>query len=255
VPRHRLGTAKLAVLTSIALTTLVQPFLFVALLTQAFYSLASLYTERQDRSILFWKSLPPDDAKTVLSKLCMAAVAIPLVALVIGIGAELLIAGIASVHLRALPQLTSALWSFSVWAQSLGVILYVWFVVMLWSLPFVGFNLLVSAATPRSPVMVSTLLIVGAWFVDARILGLHILHTVTTTWMRLLVDAFGQHGEGATSLIINRGSLEVPQSLADVARPLAFFGSPVLWTGLMLTAGLVAAAIWVRRYRAAAATG
>lgn len=250
-----MGADKLSVLTSIALTSLLQPFLFAALLTQAFYSLASLYTERQDRSILFWKSLPPDDARTVLSKLCTAAFVIPLAALAIGLVTEIVIVIAASIHLRAVPEVTQALWSFSAWGQSLGVTFYLWLIVMIWSLPFIGFNLLVSAATPRSPVMVSTLLLVGTWYVDAKLLGLHLLHAATTSWMRLLVDGFGQHGEGATSLIINHGTVEVPRSLAEIARPLAFFGSPVLWVGLAFTGGLVAAAIWVRRYRAAAATG
>lgn len=249
------GVAKLQVLTSIALTTLLQPFLFAALLTQAFYSLAALYTERQDRSILFWKSLPPDDARTVLSKLCTAAVVIPLAALAVGLVAELVIFIAATIHLRSLPEITSVMWSFPAWGQALGVTFYLWLIVMIWSLPFIAFNLLVSAATPRSPVMVSTLLLVGTWYVDAKLLGLHLLHGVVTSWMRLLVDGFGQHGEGATSLIINQGTVEVPRSLADIARPLAFFGSPVLWAGLVVTGGLVAGAVWVRRYRAAAATG
>ena len=37
-----------------------------------FYCLNSLYDERRDRSILFWKSLPISDRDTVLSKLISA---------------------------------------------------------------------------------------------------------------------------------------------------------------------------------------
>ena len=47
-----------------------------------FYALDSLYADRRDRSVLFWKSLPLSDAETVLSKFTVAAVVIPLVAFV-----------------------------------------------------------------------------------------------------------------------------------------------------------------------------
>ena len=44
-----------------------------------FYALASLYNERQDDSVLFWRSLPISDTMTVASKLLTAVVVIPLV--------------------------------------------------------------------------------------------------------------------------------------------------------------------------------
>ena len=49
----------------------------LAILT-VFYCLDSLYAERKDKSILFWRSLPVTDAETVLSKLLTAVFVIPL---------------------------------------------------------------------------------------------------------------------------------------------------------------------------------
>jgi ABC-2 type transport system permease protein len=43
------------------------------------YLLDCLYTDRKDRSILFWKSLPISDASTVMIKLLIGMVVIPLV--------------------------------------------------------------------------------------------------------------------------------------------------------------------------------
>ena len=43
-----------------------------------FYTLDSLYSERKDKSILFWRSLPVTDSETVISKLVMAVFVIPL---------------------------------------------------------------------------------------------------------------------------------------------------------------------------------
>src|SRR3546814_5134322 len=39
-----------------------------------FYCLGSLFDERRDRSVLFWKSLPVSDRDTVLSKLASAEI-------------------------------------------------------------------------------------------------------------------------------------------------------------------------------------
>ncbi|GAE49902.1 membrane protein [Xanthomonas arboricola pv. pruni str. MAFF 311562] len=50
-----------------------------------FYSLGSLYDDRRDRSVLFWKSLPVSDVQTVLSKAAWALLLAPLIAIVIGV--------------------------------------------------------------------------------------------------------------------------------------------------------------------------
>ena len=44
------------------------PLFLVMGIIAFFYALDSLYADRRDRSVLFWKSLPLSDAETVLSK-------------------------------------------------------------------------------------------------------------------------------------------------------------------------------------------
>ena len=51
---------------------------FVLSVVSVFYALSCLYTERQDESVLFWRSLPISDAMTVASKLIIALLVIPL---------------------------------------------------------------------------------------------------------------------------------------------------------------------------------
>ncbi|MEX2326876.1 MAG: hypothetical protein WD558_04030, partial [Pseudomonadales bacterium] len=54
--------------------------LFLSLwLVIAFYLLGSLYDDRKDRSILFWKSMPVSDAMTVASKLLAGLIVAPLI--------------------------------------------------------------------------------------------------------------------------------------------------------------------------------
>src|SRR5690606_24960537 len=47
-----------------------------------FYCINTLYEERKDRSILFWKSLPATDTMTVLSKLATAVLVAPFLAII-----------------------------------------------------------------------------------------------------------------------------------------------------------------------------
>ncbi len=67
-----------------ATTTISFSFLGISQLISAFacivvffYLIDCLFTERRDRSILFWKSLPLSDTQVVLSKLAVALIVVP----------------------------------------------------------------------------------------------------------------------------------------------------------------------------------
>ena len=62
------------------------PLLFVGF----FYLVDSLYGDRKDRSVLFWKSLPVTVMDTVLSKLMTVAVVMPLIGMAIGLATQIL---------------------------------------------------------------------------------------------------------------------------------------------------------------------
>src|SRR5438094_9166556 len=53
--------------------------IFTAFIIGVFYCLDALHGERRERSILFWKSLPVSDLRTVLSKVTRSLVVLPLV--------------------------------------------------------------------------------------------------------------------------------------------------------------------------------
>ena len=56
--------------------------MLVMFVVAIFYALSCLFNERQDESVLFWRSLPISDGMTVASKLIIALVAVPLVIVV-----------------------------------------------------------------------------------------------------------------------------------------------------------------------------
>lgn len=53
--------------------------MMVMFIVSIFYALSCLFNERQDESVLFWRSLPISDSLTVASKLTIALVVVPLV--------------------------------------------------------------------------------------------------------------------------------------------------------------------------------
>jgi len=55
----------------------------------AFYCVDALHSERRDRSILFWKSLPVSDLTTVLSKAGIPLVVLPLIAFAVSLATQL----------------------------------------------------------------------------------------------------------------------------------------------------------------------
>src|SRR5256712_899213 len=59
-----------------------------ALIVGIFYSFDALYGERRDRSILFWKSLPGSDLTTVLSKITIPLVILPLLSFAITVATQ-----------------------------------------------------------------------------------------------------------------------------------------------------------------------
>ncbi len=55
---------------------------FTLVIVACFYALNCLFSERQDQSVLFWRSLPVSDTQTIISKLVVALIVIPLLILV-----------------------------------------------------------------------------------------------------------------------------------------------------------------------------
>lgn len=124
-----------------------------------FYALGSLYDDRRDRSVLFWKSLPLSDAQMVLSKLAWALLLAPLLALAVGVltgVAFWLIAAMTST-VNGIPGGSGVL-THSHPLRIIGNVLLAFPVQIMWSLPTVGWLMLCSAWAKRFPFLWSVLL-------------------------------------------------------------------------------------------------
>lgn len=115
--------------------------MLVMFIVSIFYTLSSLYNERQDQSVLFWRSLPISDSLTIASKLIIALLLIPLVIVV-----SQAIVSVIFLDTQAMQYLSSY------FAQSLGGLIKV----MLWSmLPTIAWCLLCSEIAKKNPFLLA----------------------------------------------------------------------------------------------------
>src|SRR5882762_1584727 len=123
-----------------------------ALIVGIFYSLDALYGERRDRSILFWKSLPVSDLITVLSKLAIPLLILPLLSFAISLATQFIMLVLSSVILAGSGVDIAALWTgVSFFRVSIVLLYHLLTVHGLYYAPIYGWLLMVSAWAPRAP--------------------------------------------------------------------------------------------------------
>jgi len=213
---------------------------FASLLTGLFYSLDALHSERRDRSILFWKSMPVSDRVTVLSKAFIPLILLPVVTLAACLftqGAMLLLSagvllatGSPLAPLRQLPL--TGLWG----EVAAGVA-----VLAIWQAPIHGWLLLVSGWARRGVLLWAGLLPMAACFFE--VMAFHTQHLFGLLVNRL---TFGLMGESLLG-----GHLQMSGFFDRVAQlsPGHLASDPSLWLGLIPTVLLLAGAVAARRYR------
>lgn len=122
-----------------------------------FYALGSLYDDRRDRSILFWKSMPITDARMVLSKAAWALVLAPLgaVAIGLGLGVALWLVTLLGAAASGVPGASAVITEAHPF-KVLATILATLPVQFIWSLPTIGWLMLCSAWSRRLPFLWAT---------------------------------------------------------------------------------------------------
>jgi len=224
-----------------------------------FYALGSLYDERKDRSLLFWKSLPVSDTQAVLSKLAWALLLAPVLAAAIGLAVGLVmwtLAWLAAV-LNGF-QGAGAIFTQAHPFRLLGELALSVPVYALWALPTVGWLMLCSAWARNVPfvwaVVIPLLACVFVSFLDVMP-GIEIPHraiwytvalrgllsVVPGTWF--LHSSFSDEAREAAL----QGSQALNQ--LDSASSLQVLATADLWIGAAIGAAMIYAAIRLRRWR------
>jgi ABC-2 type transport system permease protein len=218
------------------------------------YLLDCLYSERRDRSILFWKSLPVSDTKTVLVKLLVGFVIVPLGTFVLAALTSALATAI--LLLRNPVDLHGGvqLWDTLAWLRLEGLMLYGLIAALLWYAPYATYLMLASAWARRWP---------SAWAIIPPILlaifeymtfGTHYFSRFAqrsaSELMGLLFSP--NNGDAANFGEVvgsQHGPSGVSRMLSHSVDPSGLLASPQLWLGLAAAALMLALAIRLRRYR------
>ena len=209
-----------------------------AFVAAVFYCLGALQNERRDRSILFWKSLPVSDRTAVLAKAFIPFVVVPLVVLAVLAVTQLIMIGTASALTMARGGDVQALWTAVPMLRLSVVMVYGLTILTLWHAPLWGWLLAVSAWSKRTAFL---------WAFGPPI-ALSVFERIahgTSYLSKLFGDRMiGGWGEGFT---VHRGQMALTDiSDIDVGK---FVSNPEMWGGLVVGAGLIAAAVWLRRRR------
>jgi len=214
-----------------------------AFIVGIFYCLDALYSERRDRSILFWKSLPVSDLTTVIAKASIPLVVLPLLAFTITVTLQLIMRLVSTAVLLVSGAGAGTLWTKLPLFQMDLVLLYGLTVLALWHAPIYGWMLLVSGWARRATFLWAVLPPLAIAIFER--IAFH-----TSYFGLLLRDRLFGFAEGAFDLKDKSGVPVDPHfmPLAQLA-PGRFLSSPGLWMGLAFAAACIAAAVRLRRYR------
>jgi len=206
----------------------------VTFVVAIFYCLDAFYGERRDRSILFWKSLPVSDTTATLGKASIPMVIIPLLTFAIAAATQWIVLAIEAV---SIPAHGGSLGHVPLLQMQAALLYHLIAVHGLWYAPIFAWFLLVSAFAPRAPIL---------WAVLPPVV-LEILEGIafhTSYFKHYLSYRFS--GAPAGDLGRSMDMASNPFSGISVGH---FLASPGLWTGLLLAAIFLAAAVQLRRYR------
>ncbi|HZI67829.1 MAG TPA: ABC transporter permease [Thermoanaerobaculia bacterium] len=218
------------------------PIMFATFLVGLFYCLDALYGERRDRSILFWKSLPVSDRTTVLSKVTVPLVVLPLFAFALALVTQRFMMLQATAVLVANGMSAAPLWKEFRFFQESLVMLYGLVVHALWYAPIYGWLLLVSAWAKRAPLLWA---LVPPMLISAFERGAF----GTRSFMRMLQYRVTGAMQEAFLFTPRRDSHPPLIDQLSQLDPARFLTRPGLWVGLAFAVVCLVAAVRLRRNR------
>ncbi|HET7712542.1 MAG TPA: ABC transporter permease [Thermoanaerobaculia bacterium] len=213
--------------------------IFTAFFIAVFYCLDALHSERRDRSILFWKSLPVSDRTIVLAKAAIPLVVLPSLVVLLALPAQFVLLMVTSVRLVGNESALALLWTHVKPVQTAVAVIYGVAALTLWHAPVYGWLLLISGWARRAAILWAVLPALVLAAVERMLFG-------TASLMRFIGwRLFG--GIKQAFIFPPKGSAVVMDPL-DHLTPGRFLGSAGLWLGLLFAAVCIAAAIRMRRH-------
>lgn len=210
-------------------------FFSVLFLVSVSYALNTLYQDRKDRSILFWRTMPVSELQTVLSKFSVLLIFAPLITFVVSVITQVITVLLALILVSVLN------------AESLNImgqinLIQLWFnqlitliVSSFWVAPLFAVILCASAFAKRSPLQTFMIPLIVIGFVEFWISGCY--YVFNAVWERV-PPMFSGH--------VDPHQLTTNNSLLNLGDMIT---SWEMWLGLLATAGLIAIAVKFRAIR------
>jgi ABC-2 type transport system permease protein len=213
--------------------------MLTGIIVSLFYCLDALHSERRDRSILFWKSLPVSDVTTVLAKASIPLIVVPLLTFAITIAMQWTMLLVSSAVLLLSGQSVATLWRSLPLASMWLLLLYHLITAhAIWPFPIYCWLLLVSGWARRATFLWAALPLVAIAGVEGIVFRTG--YFATLIGRRFIGDAPAMH------MTPDSMGLDPLTTHVTVGR---FLTSPGLWIGLALAAIFLAAAVRLRRYQ------
>jgi ABC-2 type transport system permease protein len=221
-----------------------------------FYLLGSLYDDRKDRSILFWKSLPASDTLTLGSKLLSAMVVAPLIFWVIYVLTFVVIMLILSVVVLSLGENPWTLFAgigspFKAWSMLLASYL----AQSIWALPLYGWLMLVSSFAPRIPLLFAVLppvviAVLQIWieFLQTFTLKKNLFGVIGEWFANSpMISSVNEHGDNKLELSLGFPLTDTFSHEATIGNMLDRLFSTHMLIGLAVATVFLGIALWLRR--------
>jgi ABC-2 type transport system permease protein len=225
-------------------TILEEPYSFAtalimgaATIVALFYCLEALHGERRDRSILFWKSLPVSDLTTVLSKASIPFVILPGLAFVVTVATNLIMLLLSTAVLKGSGLSAAALWA-QLWLFQMQLLYHLVTVHVLWYAPIYAWLLLVSGWARRAAFLWAGLPPLAIFIIEK--LAFNTSHFAALLRYRFTGPEEFDFTEPGSSFALH------PMMHLNLGK---FLSTPGLWTGLLVAAIFLAAAVRLRRYQ------
>lgn len=205
----------------------------IMILLSLIYATGSLYNDRRDRSILFFKSLPVSETRVVLTRLAVAVLIMPLLASLCAFVGTLLHFIAASIYNAVYTDFS---WTHA-WQQVNPLMTYLQSVIAglmagLWSLPLIAWLMLSSAAAKKMPIAYALLPWIVLAFMEKLIFD--------RSRIAEMIKAYA-HGFNIGDFFGN-----IPTTAQPSLNLAEFITRPSLLAGLILASGFIAAAIYLR---------
>lgn len=211
--------------------------LLISFVVGAFYCFDALNTERRDRSIFFWKSMPVSDATTVLSKAFVPMAVQPAVGFAVALATQAVLLALIAAILKVAGVELGPLWEKLPVFPTTVAMLYGLVAHVLWYAPAFALFLLLSAWV-RRPFLWVVVPVVAVQAIEQ----IAFATSYSGVFLRWRVT-------GAMSEAFVPNAMREPITSLAQLDPIRFLTSPGLWGGLVFATVFLYAAIHVRRHK------